>query len=583
MAQAEHIERLGLESLFRVPGGTASYASKGQSPVDGKKKKGAQEGKTPHAGRTLAASPYSDPGSDREQEQCEHEELEETRAAAYLQSFHSMMGLWMPYVEYSKFNMVMGIICDVQAFTYFVAGKLATYAKDDSRAVLGAAIVMAFAGMAMTIAHESEKAEGQGNAKMLMLLVSAGPCFGGVGVFFDGLLQSILATIAFMCHFLFWAFAAYCFFFDKGHLMHNHPSAKKSNGEKDEQAANNDNMHPAVPHGGETKPRNRADAYLAESDPELCLGLWDDNVEKDFKNRANQKLEHVIKVMKVATINSVILWFVMFSWAVGHYWLVPAINEARATSNTQVGQVAKIEQLNASWPHPAFQPRHLACARGNVFASDGLRVFEVFPTKDGQEKPAREVQCGIHAGRIVDLSVTCADSREKCQPVALVKEDRSAAAAMIVQCGVNRTTLGTDSSKILPRSTKLVELFSEGGSSEKKMMVATSEDIAEYSWDGVAGWVPRWLFWDVPATDQKLGPLRALSSIADNLMLFRSNDDNKVGNLLGTVEVRHSRDMKVKSIWQLPALPLHGLSGACAAENSAALLLVHGQLFKATF
>jgi hypothetical protein len=257
--------------------------------------------------------------------------------------------------------------------------------------------------------------------------------------------------------------------------------------------------------------------------------------------------------------------------------------EANAEAS-QDHRVAKLQDLTVKWPSPAFQPRHLACSGDAVFVSDGLRVFEVFPSVQGLAQEAREVQCGQSPGRrIMDLSITCTSGGKNCQTMALMKGDANMAASNVMTCSKNATSPATSSSNSVPETAKLFEVVGGSSAPETKMLLATREDLVEYSWlAGRASWVPGWLFGDVRFEDPELGTLQALGSLSNVLVLFRSKDDTKSGHSFVEVEGRLLNNMAVQSTWYLPPLPQNALSGACAVDESTALFLVNGRLLKAT-
>jgi uncharacterized membrane protein len=497
-------------------------------------------------------------------EAIELEEQDRNHAAQYLRCFHALLDLWMPYVQYSKLTMIMGIVCDVQAFSYFIGGKVRTY-TDDGAMFLGAALVFSCVAIIMIMADHIEHKETKMAGFGMILLMSAGPVCAVFGEFSDGIGEAILATLSFLFHFLFWVFAVWIFIRGIDHdIPHHHDGMRKHQEEfmrvvtteKTEERKGGDADHLSVLESG--------------------YSFWDEATFKDFKCRGSKKRERTLKAMTSATVTSAILWFAMLAWATNHYWLIPN-NEA-----SQDDGVAQLEELNVNWPSPAFRPRHLACSGYTVVVSDGLRVFEIFPFRAVAQE-AREVQCGQTSHRIADLSLMCTDGGENCNTVALMKGELTMAASTIMTCSKNGMLQDESSASLVPETAKLIEVVGGNSSAVKNMLVATQEDLVEYSgMVDAASWVPRRLYWDVPLRDQEVGTLRALGSLSNVLVLFRSKDDTKSGHSFVEVEGRLLNNMAVQSTWYLPPLPQNALSGACAVDESTALFLVNGRLLKAT-
>jgi len=574
MSQAEQFEKLGMSSLFRMPGASTNYA--GDHPNNGKNK--SKQGKSlqcasPPEQRNQSKHDFYMPKSPKskslgvdgleaiELEGLALEEQDRNQAAQYLRCFHSLTDLWMPYVQYSKLTMIMGIVCDIQAFSYFAGGKVRTYA-DDGAIFLAGSLVVSCIAILMIISDHIEHYGTRMAGFAVILLMSAGPVLAVVGEFSNGIAEAILAILSFFFHFLFWAFAAGFFIrgVEQGISQHN-------DGKHQKELAN-------VVATKETDQRKNANADHL-TDLESGRSFWDEATFEDFKSRGSRKRERTLRAMKSSTATAAVLWFGMLAWVTNHYWSV-LLNEA---SQDNVG---KLEELSVKWPSTAFRPRHIACSGETVVVSDGLRVFEIFPFQ-GAAQEAQEVQCGQSSQRIADLSLMCTDDGKNCKPMALMKGDSNMAASTIRTCSKNGMPQDESSVSSVPENAKLIEVIGGNSSTAKNMLVATQEDLVEYSGLTDAGrWVPQRLYWDVPLRDQSVGTVQALGSLSDVLVLFRSKEDTKSGHTSVEVESRLLNDMAVQSSWHLPSLPQNGFAGACAVDSSAALLLVNGQLFKAT-
>mmetsp|Transcript_103505 Transcript_103505/g.302025 ORF Transcript_103505/g.302025 Transcript_103505/m.302025 type:complete len:792 (-) Transcript_103505:8-2383(-) len=313
--------------------------------------------------------------------------------------------------------------------------------------------------------------------------------------------------------------------------------------------------------------RAAASAYLS-GDRQPTVGTADSHCpdhwptdDVEFDEKASGTKLHISHLMKLTLLVSLLLWLLLFGWAVNAFWIGPSTLQARP--------------IDVQWPGPLFHPESVACVGGRVFTADRFRVFEL-----SLEGPARPVACSLRRP-ITDLAAGC-DAAHGCRPLVLASGSAAgdySTPSQVVACG---NSSQADSWQLLQDNVpaELLTVSAPNGVTgdlqEQRLITSRKGELVQHMWsaeeEGPRGWMPEWSLGSISPSGNQLDAERtealvALGATASRLLAFRDALPARL-----QIEVRSLSTLEVLGRWRLPkeALPL---ASGCAWTSSSALVL----------
>jgi len=548
MKQAQWIEQNGLQSLFRIPGVFPNYHT-------------APETVTPDSFANMKGHVKdSTQGVNLEDATPLESLVRRSSHTWYLTKFAEFMRLWHPYDTYSKFSMGLGVIALGQGSAYFMSSKLAVL--DTYLSPLVACIVTAtFMYMVVTVTIQNFKSRNPLLRFSAVCFLVAGPALGNAAAIGDDLLvlQQVVVPIAFLSHCIFWVC---CFKLAQNDLFDDKLDLIRG-GQGNWSSSNGETIPDSVEHNSSCRDRRRGHQHsevgrMPESAPEMrgSSDTWPTD-SMDFEEKAATLHEHIKFTVRLTLAVSAFLWFGAAAWAAVKYWIDP-LERVWRVPEEPVLTSALVEQASFRWPSPLFRPHAFACAAGQYFATDGLRVFEVFKSEG-----AMEVFCRVE-NFIDDIAPIC--NRSVCHPLALVR-GRSGAQAEVIDCA-------TGDRRPILQETRLAKHFAvlPGTGSwanpqrledQRIMVIHEGGEVAQYVWSQDGQQLkPEWYVGHFGSS------LNSIGVDGGRLLAFYSALKAKDT----VVEAYNMKTMRQQGKWRIPRTELLPLTAGCPLEDSSSAL-----------
>jgi len=306
--------------------------------------------------------------------------------------------------------------------------------------------------------------------------------------------------------------------------------------------------------------------------------------DEEFECKAQATSVHIKQTVRYTLVTTAVLWLSMFFWSAAKFWIDPLTLTTREAMGSPVGVAA--ETLQVAWPSLLFRPKTMACAGGQIFASDGFRVFELFA--DGS--PAREVSCGL-SSPLAGLTAACDSSPAGCRPFVLLEGSASGrSAAEVIDCSLASSFGAAAAAWPLLQDEELAEQIAflpAAAETEARpqnvtglrLLSARNGEMVQFAWsENQGGWAPEWMLGQVSFLGEgssprpgleasSLGPRAVGANSSGRVLLFRADVAQRPA-----VEARDPSSMELKGRWLLPS-GLAPLAGGCAWDEASALVL----------
>lgn len=613
LKQAQYIEKCGLKALFRMPGLQPNYhveedwsgfGERGAVQSTKQDGQGLRQTARPAVIGRSAEAPKTDEKAGRTnlEDATPLESLfKRTTHTWYLTKFAQFMRLWQPYDTYSKYSMGLGIVCLGQGSAYFFLGHLVSQTRYLSE---WAAIVLVFAFvyMVVLVTLQNFKARDPLLRLALFALLTAGPTLAAIGaVTPHEPLRLLVVPLCFAAHLLFWVLAlkiAWQELTDKtldfsgefsfwGKKKDDDEESQRQGDERPEQwnpAPCQETSESAEKRRCAAACNSQAAAGASREEAQRSVSDHWPTDDDEFADKASSTSVYIRQTVRCTVFISGALWFAMFLWAAVVCWVEPLFAMKQEVEVPLVaGPAVDMEVL---WPSPLFRPTTIACAGIRVFAADGFRVFELFPTIGSRSAlPAEEVPCGLERP-IVGLTAFCdlassssaAAAPGLCRPMALVRGAGNASAVNeVVECGPGGARPLLQDSK----PAGLVAAFPQGSAEDPQRLVSAREGELVQFVASADGWAPEWNLGAVPfftpgaagnveATAQAGEAAVGVAASGGRLLLFRASGDAR-----HSIEARSLQTLAVDGRWLLPP-GLGPIASGCAWDKANAIVLPAG-------
>lgn len=482
MMQAQWIEKLGVLSLFRLPGLMPDYQADPDDPVQGSR---------PEA-KSFRLEDLT------HLENCDIKTIH----AAYLAKFAEFARLWMAFDEYSKYCVGVANIEFAQGLLCWVLGWLV--AKDyPFNEIAGACWMILMTGLVFAFLLYIKVFESPVRFVLYATIV-LNHCIMAVCIFAPhDTLKEILYPFWFFFHGSKYCVILYLGQFDKKVLAEQKTIPRSFWDSSDSwYSSHSANVSLLSDESQESSTHQQSTEQLDQRYPEhtpvqtedsvesRCPGRTDDIDTRTFGSyeeleaRVRHNIRMLRRIIRSMLVGFLLLWLALGAAAAHYAWVEFSDRWGGPPGLSMTQQAEERESMSVAQETPSqyFQLRAITCTDDVTFVADDYSIFQL--GKHGwTEYPCSE------KGTIQDVLTSC--TTDYCWPVALVRNGRNA--SKLLDCKTGEVMRFLQEATLVDHVAIKYDSSPKEGLKRQKLIAEHAGKVIQYTWsDQHAGWKPEW-------------------------------------------------------------------------------------------